>query len=204
MRAGVDSIKWSINCSDEDQFNAITGASREHFHKALANVKFAFEHRNANNEKTMLSASSILYEGEQLVKMKDLVEKQIKPYVDRHYWLPLYQMSMYKEKIQKELGYIPTAGNCGRIDENTLMPTRLPLPCWCTFTEGHVRYDGGLSACGFGSDDKFDMGLLDGTNFMRQWNSPKFQALRTAQLRTLTEGQEALNGTVCEVCVAHK
>ena len=48
------------------------------------------------------------------------------------------------------------------------------------------------------------MGLLDGTNFMRQWNSPKFQALRKAQLQTLDVGQDALKNTPCRVCVAHE
>jgi len=136
--------------------------------------------------------------------MQTLLDNRVIPYVDEHYWLPLYQMSMYREKMEKDLGFIPTAGNMGRLDTKTLKPLRPSLPCWTAFTEGHVRYDGGLSACCFGADDKFDMGLLDGTNFMRQWNSPKFQALREAQLNTITQGQDALKNTPCEVCVAYE
>ena len=107
-------------------------------------------------------------------RMQELLDKEVIPYVDTHYWLPLYQMSMYKEKIEKDMGYTPTAGNMGRLDSDTLQPMIKPIPCWTAFTEGHVRVDGGLSACCFGSDDRFDMGVLDGTNFMRQWNSKKF------------------------------
>jgi hypothetical protein len=110
---------------------------------------------------------------------------------------------MYREKLQRDLGYLPTAGNMGRIDEKTMIPNRKPLPCWSAFTEGHVRVDGGLSACCFGADDKFDMGLLDGQNFMQQWNSKKFQKLRIAQLKTEEHGQQALNNTVCQVCVGY-
>jgi hypothetical protein len=83
-----------------------------------------------------------------------------------------------------------------------MKPIRKALPCWSAFTEGHVRYDGGLSACCFGADDRFDMGTLDGTNFMRQWNSTAFQKLRIAQLKTIEEGQQALKGTPCDVCIA--
>ena len=202
LRSGLDSLKWSVNFNSPEQFEEITGGSAELFLIAAANIKAAWELKQKTGSKTLLSASSILYEGEQQDKMKAFLDEHIKPYVDKHYWLPLYQMSMYKDKIQKELGYTPTAGNCGRIDESTMEATRVPLPCWCAFTEGHVRHNGGLSACGFGADARFDMGLLDGTNFMRQWNSKKFIALREAQLRTLTEGQKALKGTPCNVCVA--
>ncbi len=204
MSAGLDSLKWSVNAADANQFKDITGGTNEAFEKALQNIKTAWEIRNLNgNGQTMLSASSILYEGEQKDRMQALIDERVKPYVHKHYWLPLYQMSMYADKMKKELGYSPTHGNMGRIDENTMLPTRKPLPCWSAFTEGHVRVDGGLSACCFGADDRFDMGILDGTNFMRQWNSPKFRLLRKAQLETLIHKSEALKNTPCEVCVAY-
>ena len=204
MDAGLDSLKWSVNWADLKQFQEITGGSEAQFVHALEHIREAWQERAKNGGfNTIISASSILYEGEQLKKMQTMLDENVRPFVDKHYWLPLYQMSMYKDKLEKELGYIPTAGNCGRIDDTTMQPTTPKLPCWCTITEGHVRVDGGLSACGFGADDRFDMGILDGTNFMRQWNSPKFVELREAQLRTLKEGQNALKGTICEVCVAY-
>jgi uncharacterized Fe-S cluster-containing radical SAM superfamily protein len=204
MEVGLDSLKWSINCYDAEQFHKITGGSDSTFEQAFINIKRAFDGRNMNNHNTALYASSILYEGEQKEKMQKLLDEKVIPFVDQHYWLPLYQMSMYRKKMKQDLGYVPTAGNMGRLDNKTLEPLRNSLPCWTAFTEGHVRVDGGLSACCFGADDRFDMGLLDGTNFMRQWNSPKFVALREAQLKTLTEGQDALKNTPCEVCVAYE
>ena len=203
MEAGLDSLKWSVNQYDAEQFKSITGASEDTYEEAFRNIRLAYEFRKTNGYDTALYASSILYEGEQKEKMQKVIDERVKPYVDQHYWLPLYQMSMYRGKMEKDLGFVPTAGNCGRIDDDTMLPTRHPIPCWCAITEGHVRYDGGLSACGFGADDRFDMGLLDGTNFMRQWNSPKFVSLREAQFKTVTEGQDALKGTPCEVCVAY-
>lgn len=204
MDAGLDSLKWSVNFADEQQFKAITNSNALFYNSALNNIKDAFDVRKENGYKTMLSASSILYNAEQKAKMTDFLVKEIIPYVDKHYWLPLYQMSMYRSHIERIMGYVPTAGNMGRLDDETLLPMRKPLPCWSAFTEGHVRADGGLSACCFGADDKFDMGVLDGTNFMRAWNSPKFQELRKAQLKTLTDGQDALRKTPCEVCVAYE
>lgn len=204
FETGIDSIKWSVNFANENQFSELTGSDPRYFHTAIENIKFAFSLRNSFHFKTMLSASSILYGEDQKFRMEDFLNEHIVPYVDKHYWLPLYQMAMYSDHIKKVMGYVPTAGNMGRLDDTTLLPTRKSLPCWSAFTEGHVRVDGGLSACCFGADNRFDMGSLHGDNFMIMWNSPKFQALREAQLRTLTEGQDALKNTPCEVCVAYK
>lgn len=203
MEAGLDSLKWSVNAGSPEEFTNVTGGTEAQFRNALANIKAAHGIRKEGNFKTALSASSILYEKAYREKMKPFIDENVKPYVDRHYWLPLYQMSMYSKEIKEQLGYDPMHGNCARLDESTMEPTRRPLPCWCAITEGHVRVDGGLSACGFGSDSRFDMGVLDGTNFMRCWNSPKFVKLREAQFRTLVDGPEALKGTVCAVCVAY-
>jgi uncharacterized Fe-S cluster-containing radical SAM superfamily protein len=204
MELGLDSLKWSANYENEEQFQAITGVSPIVYHKALSNIKKAWDVRNEGKFKTMLSASSIVANSDQKLDLEDFLNKDIRPYVDKHYFLPLYQMGMNREHVIKTMGYVPSAGNVGRLDEVTLLPLRKALPCWGVFTEGHVRADGGLSACCFGSDSRFDMGILDGTNFMRMWNSKKFVALRDAQLRTLTEGQDALKGTPCAVCVAYE
>ena len=204
MELGLDSIKWSVNFADESQFADFTQSKPKYLKKAVTNIQNAWQARQAGLFKTMLSASSILYGKDQKARMDEFLKKDIIPFVDRHYWLPLYQMSMYKDHIKKLLGYVPTAGNMGRLDDDTLMPTRKSLPCWSAFTEGHVRANGGLSACCFGADDRFDMGVLDGDNFMKIWNSEKFQMLREAQLKTLTEGQDALKGTSCSVCVAYE
>lgn len=203
MKAGLDSLKWSVNCATPEQFKEITGSPEKMFYEMLKVIKETYLVRNLSDCKTMLSASSILYEGKQKEKMDEMLKVDVIPFVDKHYWLPLYQMSMYADKIKTEMGYVPTAGNMGRLDDNTLQPLRKPIPCWSVFTEGHVRVNGELSACCFGADDRFDMGILDGTNFMRQWNSKKFKNLREAHIKTITEGQSALKGTICEVCVAH-
>jgi len=55
----------------------------------------------------MLSASSILYDGEQKTRMDNFLKSNIVPFVDKHYWLPLYQMAMNHEHIKKVMGYVP-------------------------------------------------------------------------------------------------
>ncbi|MDY6893898.1 MAG: radical SAM protein [Thermotogota bacterium] len=204
MKAGLDSLKWSVNTFDEKQFKHVTGGSEKTFKAIKENIKSAFEIRNANKYKTIISASSIQYDKKQEQKMQSHLSHNILPYVDKHYWLPMYNMGMYIKNFEEEFGYRPTVGNMGRIDEKTMMPNRKPLPCWGVFTEAHVRVDGHLSACCFGSDDKFDIGKLNGRNFMNLWNSIKFRELRECHIKTIKEGPKALRNTMCNVCAAYK
>ena len=91
----------------------------------------------------------------------------MRPYVDEHYWLPLYSMGAFATQREEELGYRPTAGNQGRIGA-----LREPLPCWSAFTEGHVTAEGKLSACCFDATANWTMGDLNEQSFMEAWNSP--------------------------------
>lgn len=192
MDAGLDSLKWSVNASDAEQFAHVMGVSKRWFWRALENIKAAHGVRERGGYKTRLSASSIKYDGSQLEAMDELLTAQVRPYIDEHYWLPLYSMGAFATKREAELGYRPTAGNQGRLG-----CLREPLPCWSAFTEGHVRADGGLSACCFDASGNWLMGDLNTQSFMAAWQSAAFQVLRAAHI-----GRD-VTGTVCERCVAY-
>jgi radical SAM protein with 4Fe4S-binding SPASM domain len=192
MGAGLDSLKFSINAADARQFMDVMGVKAGLFATALNNLKAAKEIRDAGGFKCGIYASSIKYDGEQQEKMEQMLKVCVLPYVDQHYWLPLYSMGSLATKREEELGYRPTAGNQGRLDN-----MREPLPCWSAFTEGHVTADGVLSACCFDADSRWGMGNLHEQSFMEAWNSEAFQTLRLAHLK------KDVKGTVCEECVAY-
>jgi len=191
MRAGLDSLKFSMNNADEAQFERVAAVKPRLFRDSIVNLKAARAIRDLGGHSCGLYASSIRYDGEQQQRMQQLVD-EILPFVDEHYWLPLYSMGSHATQRQEELGFRPTAGNQGRIGA-----LREPLPCWSAFTEGHVTYDGKLSACCFDAGDKWVMGDLNQVPFMEAWNSPGFQALRRAHLA------RDVRGTICESCVAY-
>jgi hypothetical protein len=194
MQAGLDSLKWSVNACDAEQFEKIMGVKSELFDKALQNIKDAWTVRRAGGYKTGLYASSIMYDGEQQEKMQAMLARDVLPYVDQHYELPLYgQMTHWNEQRTDDLGYTPTAGNQGRIGA-----LRDPLPCWSAFTEGHVTADGLLTACCFDSDGRFKMGDLREMSFIEAWHSQPFADLRNAHLN------KNVTGTICEGCLAYK
>lgn len=192
MKAGLDSLKWSVNAADEPQFEKIMGVAGKLFRHALDNIKSAWKVRSRGGYQTGLYASSIKYDGEQLVKMEQLLADRVRPYVDQHYWLPLYSMGAFAIQREEELGYRPTAGNQGRLGA-----LREPLPCWSAFTEGHVTAEGKLSACCFDATANWTMGDLTRMSFMEAWNSQPFVKLRAAHLK------KDVRGTVCENCIAY-
>lgn len=189
MRAGLDSLKWSLNFDSPEQLQEVAQVSKRNFAKAIAHIKEARLVRDVGNYPCRLYASSIAFTGEQGKRMQTIVD-EIAPFVDEHYWLPLYGMS----GAAKEHGWKPQPGNPGRLDN-----MRDPLPCWSVFTEGHITKDGLVSACCFGSgieDGGLIMGDMKEQPFMEIWNSAEFQALRRAHL------VRDVSGTPCAECAA--
>jgi MoaA/NifB/PqqE/SkfB family radical SAM enzyme len=192
MEAGLDSLKWSCNAADAEQFADIMGVSEKLFDRARENIQAAWQVRQAKGYRTGLYASSILYDQQQTERMEPLLAQQVRPFVDRHYWLPLYSMGAFATEREEQLGYRPTAGNQGRIGA-----LREPLPCWSAFTEGHVTASGKLSACCFDATANWTMGDLTQQGFMEAWNAPRFVELREGHLK------KDVRGTVCASCIAY-
>jgi MoaA/NifB/PqqE/SkfB family radical SAM enzyme len=188
MEAGLNSLKFSFNFADAAQFAQVTGVRAADFERVEANLKAASRVRDEGGYRCGIYASSIRYDDEQLARMQAAVQR-ILPYVDEHYWLPLYGQAGLTSGAQ---GTVPTAGNQGRIGA-----LRKPLPCWSLFTEGHITYDGRLSACCFDHDGRFGMGDLNAQSFLEAWHSARFQQLRRANLA------EDVRGTACESCIAY-
>ncbi len=191
MAAGLDSLKFSYNFGDIEQCKEVTGVDA--FETIVENILAARRVRDEVEAETGhrcgLYASSILYDGAQLEKMKEAVAL-IEDAVDEHYWLPLYGQAGLTAGAR---GTTPVAGNIGRAAN-----VRDPLPCWAVFTEGHITFDGKLSACCFDHDGRFDMGDLNEMSFAEAWHSEPFKALRRANIA------KDVTGTACEQCIAYQ
>jgi MoaA/NifB/PqqE/SkfB family radical SAM enzyme len=188
MEAGLDSLKFSLNFYEPGQLASVAKVNEENFYKAVEAVKNARRIRDEGKFDCGIYASSIAFDGEQGERMRALVA-EIEPFVDEHYWLPLFSM----REASVRAGMKPTVGNPGR-----LAKMRDPLPCWSAFTEAHITKDGKLVACCFGAglDSNMVMADLNKVSFEVGWNSVDFQKLREAHLN------EDVTGTPCESCVA--
>lgn len=189
MEAGLDSLKFSVNFTDADQFKKIAQVNPRLYEHALKNIANARKVKDEGGYKCGIYASSIKFDGEQGEKMQKIIDEHVTPYVDEFYWLPLYGMS----GASKKAGWKPQPGNPGRLDN-----MRPSIPCWAAFTEAHITAKGKLAACcfGTGADNDLVMADLNQVSFTEGWNSATFQALRQAHLN------KDLRGTGCESCVS--
>ena len=195
MKAGLDSLKFSLNYADAAQFEEIARVKPQLFDTVIENVKAARSVREEVAERTGhrcgLYGSYIAYDGAQGRRMRGLITA-LTPYLDEIYALPLYnQADLVGDDLQGR-GFDVTAGNRGRLDA-----LRDPIPCWSLFTEGHITAHGKLAGCCFAHTDAFDFGDLTEESFMAAWNSPRAQWLRNANLK------KDVAGTPCEKCVAY-
>jgi len=193
MEYGLNSLKWSVNFADKEQFSKMCGVKESLFDTALENIRSAYDVRERFGYTTKLYASSIRYDDEQLGKMQKLLDERVIPYVDQHYWLPLYSMGSLATSNEKKLGLQPIAGNPGRYDNP--VP---PIPCWTLFTEAHVMSDGRMTACCADATGEWVMGDLREQTFMEAWHSYEFRELRKEHL-----AGNVIN-TKCENCVIYK
>lgn len=185
FKAGLNSLKFSLNYADENQFSEVARVDKKNWFRMKENIKEARRIRDAGNYDCGLFASYILYDGEQQEKMQETLD-EISPYLDEIYALPLYNQA---SKIKKD-GWAFSGGNQGRADN----PVD-PIPCWALFREGHINYDGTLCACCFSVDDAFNMGDITKETFMEAWHSEKFKELRRAHLNY------DVRNTPCEGCI---
>ncbi len=194
MEAGLDSLKFSLNWANRQQ--CIDDAGVDAFDVILNNVAAARATRDRVEQETgyfcELSASSIKYDGEQEAQLADVIET-IRPFVDEHYYLPLFSQKTLITGDAEGRGYRPRAGNIGRIGGEVD-----PLPCWVVFKETFITFNGDVAACCFSHDKDFVMGNMKDNSFMEIWNSAGFQNLRTAHIN------KDVTGTPCENCAAYK
>ncbi len=196
MESGLDSLKFSLNYADAKQFTEIAQVKEALYEIMMSNIREARVIRDeveaTSGHRCGLYASYINYDDEQGEKMQEVVE-ELQPLLDEIYALPLYnQADLVTEEVEQRSWQIK-AGNPGR-----LAAMREPIPCWAVFTEGHITWDGKLSACCFDHENRFKMGDLTETSFMQAWNSDEFRKLRQAHLA------HDVKGTVCETCVAYQ
>lgn len=192
MVNGLDSLKFSLNYADEDQFADIARVKKALFHTMLENMRSAKLVRDnvegLTGHRCGLYASYIEYDGEQGERMKAMAE-EMSQYVDEIYALPLYNQAGFVTEREESAGMSPSAGNRGRL--GALVDG---LPCWALFAEGHITWDGKLAGCCFAHTPDFDFGDLTQMSFMDAWNSERAQWFRRHHLN------KNVKGTPCEGC----
>jgi pyruvate-formate lyase-activating enzyme len=188
MAAGLDSLKFSLNWANGDQFEDVARVKSTLFLQATDHIRQAKRIRDAGGYACKLYGSYIAYDEDQAKRMASYVDT-VSMGLDEVYELPLYTQAAHIQATDAPAWRF-SVGNQGRAE-----CMRPPVPCWALFTEGHVSWDSKLAACCFDHDGRFEMGDLTTTGFMEAWHSEPFRALRQAHL----DGD--VSSTVCAPCI---
>jgi radical SAM protein with 4Fe4S-binding SPASM domain len=186
MKAGLDSLKFSLNYSDPEQMRCVARVKASMYHAVDDNVMAARSVRDGGGYACHLAGSYIAYDGQQGERMRERVDL-LSPYLDEVYQLPLYSQAGQVDAKEDRTEWI---GNPGHIGD-----TVPAVPCWVLFSQAHVTYDGKMSACCFDHGGMFEMGDLVSQPFEEVWLSDAFRALRAAHLN------KDVKGTACEACI---
>ena len=171
MDAGLDSIKFSLNAGNREDYIKVTGV--DGFDKVVSAIRWMAENRN---DTINVCVSCIYFEDkkEESEKLKQFILTMI----DDFYFLPNMCHGGYAR------GY---CGNIGRLEN--LVP---PIPCWELFNTSRVTWDGFLTMCCFDHEGKFKIANIKDIPdhkdpLISAWNHKRFIQLRKEHLEGKTE-----------------
>ena len=168
VEAGLDSLKFSINSYNRISYKETHGV--DFFDRVVNNIKWLHNYLESSGIVTLKTAASSIYV-ESLKYELETLRKEIEPYVDEFYYLPLYKQAGH--------GIMPTSviGNPGRIEN--MAP---PIPCWALFNATKITWDGKMTACCFDHNSDFEIADLNQVSLLEAWHHPKFVKLRNQHL----------------------
>jgi len=186
IKAGLDSLKFSMNAGEKERYKKMHGV--DGFNKVINNIKWLHGYLKENNITSLRTCVSSIFT-EELKEELDKLKEEISPYVDDHYYLPLYNQAGH---VGGE-DYTKIIGNPGRLDN--MVPS---IPCWALFNGAKITWDGWLTACYFDHDNRFNIADLNKVSLMEAWHHPKIVEARKNHLENNFEN------SICSHCVGIK
>ncbi|MCM1154899.1 MAG: radical SAM protein [Roseburia sp.] len=176
--AGIDSIKFSINGANKEDYLLIHG--RDDFDKVIENLKFISGLRHTHQFKLYISFIMT----KQTVGTKETFKSEYGKYVDDILFFNCINQS----------GYMPELNNLLAIDGNA-GGYNIDGVCPMIFNKLHVTYEGYLTMCCADFQNYLAVADLNKEPLQDAWNNQYAQALRKRHL------SHDLNGTICANCI---
>lgn len=190
LKAGLDSIKFSINAGSKETYKIIHG--QDDFEKVIKNLKDIYNYKNKNNIKLQLLCSYVF---------TDLTDKE---------------KTIFKKKYQKyfdeDIRFLKAANQAGRTKErseiltskinNKIYNNKNPnlekkfKPCGMLWDRLHLTAEGNLTACCVDyENDLVYKKFSEKEKILDQFNSEKISNLRNKHLKN------DLKNTICYQCI---
>lgn len=180
--AGLDSIRFSVNACNREQYKEIHG--RDDFDKVCENIRFLAEYREKCKSNIAISLSCVITR--KTDGIQDAIYEQFSKFVDDIIFLPVLVMPAMKEELRD---YIFEKDLTPTINEN--------FTCKSVFDGMYIDAKGDVLVCcqGYGEEGAVAYQLSDGIDLEKAWESPVYQKYRKIFLE-----RDSLKGTICEHC----
>jgi MoaA/NifB/PqqE/SkfB family radical SAM enzyme len=182
IKAGIDSIKFSINAGTSTTYKKVHG--RDDFEKVIENLKICYDLKQKLNRNLKIMVSYVLINLNE--KEVEMLKKQVNKYIDQFYVFSFWN-------------HHPLRYNC---DMSSLNPSVMglrdfPMPC-NNLKRVIVNKEGFLTACCLDFNNDLILADLNKTSLMDAWNSENALSLRRAHR------ENKLEGTLCNTCAKGK
>ena len=189
--AGCDSIKFSINANNREDFKKVHGY--DDFEKVLENLKWIYEYRNKNNINMGVYVSAV--NNSQSKVDYENIDKFIKPYCD----------NFSLRDVSNQGGSMMELNETESIKEGNILGSlkteEFTTRCVYPFNRIVVNPYGFVVACTADFHDKLSIGDVRKNSLKEIWKSDTFKFLRKKHLEDEYEGlfcNKCLNNINCE------
>lgn len=187
VKAGIDSIKFSINAGSKKTYELIHG--KNDFETVIDNLKFLHNYRSENslNFKIYISFVVTRYTLEEI----DNFKQQYSSYSD--------EIAFYAASNQAGLN--SEIGDLLLINENhnnfNIIKGLKHIPCSRLFNGLTITYEGYLSCCCVDFENQLIVADLKKMSLEEAWKCQKFQDFRKAHL------EHNVKNTMCQNCMSY-
>ena len=182
IRAGIHSLKFSINAAKRDTYRLTHG--KDHFNKVMENLRALDRWRKENGYSLRLLASFVYTE---LTRAElDLARAAVGPLVDDFVIAPTLnqggQTSLVFQLLKPSDSPAPPALGKAK-------------PCFMLWSRAHISYEGYLTICCADFENNLAICDLNSTTLKDAWHHPLFVDMRRRHL------SQQLMGTLCHNCL---
>lgn len=178
INAGIDSIKFSINGANREDYLLIHG--KDDFDKVIKNLKFISELRNTHKFKLYISFIMT----KQTIESEEKFRQEYEKYVDDIIFLKCINQSGYMYEMN---GLLAVDKDAGGYNVDGICPM--------IFNKLYVTYEGYLTMCCADFQNYLVVADLNKDSLADAWNNQYAQELRKRHL------DHKLEGTICANCI---
>ena len=189
FNAGLDSIKFSINASNKEDYKIIHG--KDDFDKVIKNLKEIYNWKKENKLSLQILGSCVVVPSMPHTKKEHF--RIFNKYFDDSMYVESTSQGGQKFDYplpENDLKKIFTS--LDEVDEKDLKP------CWMVFNRYHLTAEGYLTACCVDYNLNLVFSDINKENLIESWHNNLIKKLREKHI------QKKLDNTICHSCLTNK